>query len=90
MTPHAYALAFALTLEETAAPLPVRAGWASFLRRFEPGPGLVREAVLEAHRQGHMRAGKLTPDGVALALQAMSGAALPPPLYSRPPCGARW
>ncbi|CAM3623011.1 hypothetical protein [Deinococcus frigens] len=90
MTPHAFALAHALTLEENAAPLSVRAGWASFLRRVEPGPGLVQGAVLEAHRQGHMRAGKLTLDGVRLALEAMSGPAIPPPFYSRPLCWARW
>jgi hypothetical protein len=87
LTPHAYALALTLCHED-AAPLPVRVAWASFLRRFEMCPHMVREAALKAHIEGHMKGGRLTQEGAALALQALSGAGLPPPSIDGPHSGA--
>ncbi|PTA68994.1 hypothetical protein [Deinococcus arcticus] len=83
---HAYALAWALTRCEDAAPLSVRAVWASFLRRSEPCPAAVRRGALEAHERGQMRAGRLTGSGVRAALEVLGGAQSPPVLYV-PPVG---
>ena len=80
MTPDAYALAHALTRCEEAAPLPVRAAWASFLRRAEPCPAELRRAGLDAHERGHLRAGILTPDGVRAALDVLRDLDTPPGL----------
>lgn len=78
MTPHAFALALSLCAHEDAAPLPVRAAWLAFLRRCEPDPEEVRRAVLKAHGTGHLRAGKLTREGVQAAREALSGTQTPP------------
>lgn len=78
MTPDAYALALALTRCEEAAPLAVRAAWASFLRRAEPDPAELRRAGLDAHERGHLHAGQLTPAGVRVALEVLGAYAVPP------------
>lgn len=83
----AYALAHALTLCEEAAPLPVRMGWASFLRRYEPDPQTLTKAATEAHLKGLMHAGQLTPEGVRLALLTLSADLTPP--YSQDPTWGR-
>lgn len=80
MTPDAYALALALTCCEEAAPLAVRAAWASFLRRAEPDPAELRRATLNAHERGHLRAGQLTPSGVRAALDVLRDLDTPPGL----------
>ena len=87
MTPEGYALALGLLEREDLAPLPVRAGWASFLRRHEPHPADLREAVRKAHERGHMHAGRLTPRGVLAALQALGVGMTPPSLYAAPTVG---
>jgi hypothetical protein len=89
MTPDAWALAHALTRCEGAAPLTVRAAWASFLRRAEPCPSDLRRAALNAHERGHMRAGMLTPDGVRAALEALGAHAVPPCSIERPRSGGQ-
>lgn len=80
LSPLAFALAHALTLEASGAgwPLPVRLAWASFLRRVEVGPGTLAKGAEEAHKRGLMHAGKLTPEGVRAALFALSEDLTPP------------
>ena len=60
----------------------------AFFRRAEPHPADVREAATRAHVMGHMRGGRLTADGVRLALEYLRGAALPPGSIDAPHAGA--
>jgi hypothetical protein len=73
-----YTLALALTRQEGAAPLPVRWAWVGMLARHEPHPADVRQASHILHEAGHMAGGRLTASGVRAALEALSGATLPP------------
>ena len=90
LSPLAFALAHALTLEASGAgfPLPVRLAWASFLRRVEAGPDMLAKGAEEAHLRGLMHAGRLTPDGVRAALLALSEDLSPPLLEEGPEEGA--
>jgi len=75
LTPEGYALALALC---AGLPLAFRAGLLGFLADFEPSPADVQEAAVTTHLSGHMARGRLTPDGVRAALEALEGLALPP------------
>lgn len=80
LAPLPFALAYALTLEDggAALPLSVRLGLASFLRRYEPHPQKLTEGAKKAHLMGLMAAGKLTPEGVRAAVLALTEDLTPP------------
>ncbi|MDO4244664.1 MAG: hypothetical protein Q4C89_01400 [Deinococcus sp.] len=86
LSPLAFALAHALTLEDAGArfPLPVRLAWASALRRVDMGPGVLAKGAEEAHFRGLMHAGRLTPEGVRAGLLALSEDLTPPLLEEGP------
>lgn len=89
LSPLAFALAHALTLEDAGArfPLPVRLAWASALRRVDMGPHMLAKGAEEAHLKGLMHAGRLTPEGVRAGLFVLSQD-LSPPLLEEGPDGA--
>ena len=78
MNAYGYALAVAFLTGCDGWPLPTRAAWLACLHALEPHPADLRRAVIEAHESGHFRAGRLTPAGVPVALEALRGAAVPP------------
>jgi hypothetical protein len=80
MTPEGYALACTWA---ALAPLEVRAGLLGFLPACECGPAEHRAAYLEAHISGLMTHGRLTPEGVRAALEALETADTPPGLKGR-------
>lgn len=84
---YAYVLVVALCGCEAAAPFPVRAAWAAFLRQHEPDPEQMCRAAVNVHERGHLRAGQLTSSGVLAALEALRGMGNPPRSIDRPQTG---